>query len=75
MDKDIPNLLTASEVAKKLRTSRWQVYQYVREGILPPGLHLRLGRSLLFSRAELDSWIKRGGQGLNGKKQSAGSLQ
>ena len=48
-------LLTVSEVAQLLRTTRSGIYQMVARGQLP-GI-IRIGRRLLFRRADLMDWI------------------
>ncbi len=49
-----PAVLTVDEVASLLRVSRWRVYELVQSGSIP---HVRLGRTLRFSREALRQWI------------------
>ena len=59
--------LSAEGVARRLGISRLQVYRLVREGALPPGVAVRVGRrKLQFDRAMLESWIRAGGTGPSG---------
>jgi excisionase family DNA binding protein len=53
---DGPLLLTGDEVAALLRTSRTAIYVMVERGQLP-GV-TRIGRRLLFRRAELLDWLR-----------------
>jgi len=45
--------LIADEVASLYRTSRWQVYEWARQGIIPPECVIRLGRKILFDAEAL----------------------
>lgn len=47
-------LLTAVEAAELLRVPRSTLYELVRSRHLP---HIRVGRGLRFTRADLASWI------------------
>lgn len=47
-------LLDASEAARLLRVPRSTVYELVRSRGLP---HVRVGRTLRFTRADLGRWI------------------
>jgi excisionase family DNA binding protein len=47
-------LLTAVEAADMLRVKPSWIYEQVRLGHLP---HLRLGRYIRFTAAELDEWL------------------
>lgn len=49
-----PEVMTADEVASLLRVSRWHVYELAQSGSIP---HVRLGRTLRFSREALRQWI------------------
>lgn len=40
--------LKAEEVATLYRTSRWQVYDWARRGVIPSKCIIRLGRKILF---------------------------
>ena len=53
---DGPYLLTADEVAALLRKTRKAIYVMVERGQLP-GV-VRIGRRLLFRRAELLDWLR-----------------
>ena len=45
--KDV-KYLKAEEVAALYRTSRWQVYEWARRGVIPSECIIRLGRKILF---------------------------
>ena len=63
-------LLTADEVAARLRVTKCWIYTEVRAGRMP---HVRLGRYIRFRAAALDSWIEqieRGVQRRNGAARS-----
>ncbi|MGE5235820.1 MAG: helix-turn-helix domain-containing protein [Acidobacteriota bacterium] len=55
-DEDPRTLLTAEEVAERLRVTKCWIYAEVRAGRLP---HVRLGRYVRFRVAAIDSWIER----------------
>jgi excisionase family DNA binding protein len=59
-------LLGADEAAKILGIRVYSLYRLVREGVLPPGVVVRLGRHIRISRPALDAWIAQGGQPLPG---------
>jgi excisionase family DNA binding protein len=64
--EDPRTLLTADEVAARLRVTKCWIYTEVRAGRLP---HVRLGRYVRFRAGAIDSWIEqieRGGQRANG---------
>lgn len=64
-------LLTAVEVAERLRVTKFWVYAEVRAGRLP---HVRLGRYVRFRAGAIDSWIEeieRGGSARNGRGRAA----
>jgi excisionase family DNA binding protein len=48
-------LLTAHDAAKLLSVPKSTLYELVRSGGLP---HIRLGRGLRFTRAELGRWVE-----------------
>jgi len=52
-----PELMTVSEVARSIRRTPGTVYRWAREGFIP---HVRLGRSVLFRRRDIDRWVDRG---------------
>ena len=45
--------LKAEEVATLYRTSRWQVYEWARRGVIPSECIIRLGRKILFDAEAL----------------------
>lgn len=49
--------MSADEVADALCTSRHAVYTMVMRGQFPTNCILRLGRRVLFRRAEFSAWI------------------
>jgi excisionase family DNA binding protein len=64
--RDSHALLTADELAERLRVTKCWVYAEVRAGRLP---HVRLGRYIRFRADAIDSWIEeieRGGASTNG---------
>jgi excisionase family DNA binding protein len=66
--EDPRTLLTADEVAERLRVTKCWVYAEVRAGRLP---HVRLGRYIRFRAGAIDSWIEqieRGGSRANGNR-------
>jgi excisionase family DNA binding protein len=66
--RDPRALLTADEVAARLRVTKCWVYAEVRAGRLP---HVRLGRYIRFRAGAIDSWIEeieRGGSRANGNR-------
>ncbi len=59
-------LLTAAEAAQILRVSPRRIYDMAREGILPPGVAIRLGRELRISESRLAEFLEAGGCALAG---------
>jgi excisionase family DNA binding protein len=55
---DAPVILSADQVAELLHVDRKTVYQAAQRGDIP---HRRLGRRLLFERATVLAWLRRGG--------------
>jgi len=55
---DLPDLLTAAEVARWLKSSLGAVYAKAERGALPGAT--RLGRRLYFVRAELLRYVEQG---------------
>jgi excisionase family DNA binding protein len=65
-EEDPRTLLTAEEVAERLRVTKCWIYAEVRAGRLP---HVRLGRYVRFRARAIDAWIEqieRGGHLRNG---------
>jgi excisionase family DNA binding protein len=65
--RDPRTLLTAEELAERLRVTKCWIYTEVRAGRLP---HVRLGRYVRFRADAIDSWIEqieRGGTATNGR--------
>ena len=54
-------LLTAAEVAQRLRISPWMIYSHVRNGVFPPGVFVRFRRAIRFNQRELEAWLLKGG--------------
>jgi excisionase family DNA binding protein len=52
--------------ARRLNVSEQRAYQMAREGILPEGVVVRLGRQIRVDPDELECFIKNGGQALPG---------
>jgi excisionase family DNA binding protein len=61
MTNEVPRMKTAEEVARRLRISTWKLYDLVKQGIIPPGVVVHLGRQVRFS-PELEDWLKSGGK-------------
>jgi excisionase family DNA binding protein len=68
-------LITVEEAAVRLGKSTWMVYEYVKQGVLPIGVVVRLGRSIQFSSGALDAFIAQGGRGLPDHKRYAGAAK
>jgi excisionase family DNA binding protein len=58
--EDAPELMTVVEVARWLRVHQRTVYRLVRQEDLP---HVRVGRGLRFTRAEVEAWMRRRSEG------------
>ncbi len=56
-------LLNVSQVAHWLMCSEQRVYELARQGIVP---HIRLGRQIRFSRAQVSEFIDNGGKSYPG---------
>lgn len=48
-------ILTVHELCQRYNLKQRTVYRWVKSGQIP---HLRAGRSLRFSEAEVDAWLK-----------------
>ncbi len=59
MKQEVPQLITAADVAKILAVSERRVQALARNGILPA---VRVGRQLRFDEEALKAWIKAGGK-------------
>jgi excisionase family DNA binding protein len=55
-----------SYAAQRLNKSVQQIYAMVREGILPSGVVVKLGRSIRIDPDALEEFIKSGGKPLQG---------
>lgn len=60
---ELPRLLTAHELAQELGQSRRWIYRMYEEKGLPA---YKIGRSLLFSAAEVAAWLEAQRNPLNG---------
>ena len=61
------DLLTIPEACQALLNLKPQrVYEMARQGILPPGVIVRLGRQIRINESKLREWIESGGQSLPG---------
>lgn len=58
LSPDLPNLLTAAEVARWLKTSVQAVYARSERGALPGAIHL--GRRLYFDKGQLLRFVEQG---------------
>lgn len=52
--------------AQRLGITEARTYQLIREGILPEGVVVRLGRQIRIDPDELESFIRNGGKSLPG---------
>ena len=52
------NLLTAGDLARRLKVSLRQVYRLDKSGSLPTSL--KIGRCIRWAPAEIDRWLKAG---------------
>jgi excisionase family DNA binding protein len=57
------SLISILEMARLLKIRRERAYQMVRKGILPPGVVIRMGRSLRVDSDKLEEWMAAGGSG------------
>lgn len=55
-------LLSVEDVARICGISRTRVYNLVRDGVIPNGVVVHLGRQIRFHAENLNAWIERGGQ-------------
>ena len=55
--------LKAEEVATLYRTSRWQVYEWARRGVIPSECVIRLGRKILFDAEVMRAVLPGGAHG------------
>lgn len=51
-------VFTVKEAANFLRVSPWKIYDLAQSGNIP---YIRVGRSLRFSRTQLEDWMHEGG--------------
>lgn len=51
-------IFTVKEAANFLRVSPWKIYDLAQGGNIP---YIRVGRSLRFSRTQLEDWMRDGG--------------
>jgi excisionase family DNA binding protein len=57
-------LMRVPDVAKTLGVTAWRVYDLARQGVLPPGVVVRLGREVRVDAEALEAWVRAGGAGL-----------
>ena len=55
MFKDLPNLMTAKELASVIRLNAKTIYSLVARGMMP---YIRIGSTLLFSKAQIIAWLE-----------------
>ena len=60
-----PPVMRAAQAADYLSISPQRLYARIREGTIPQGVYVRLGRSIRVVKAELDRWLAEGGCGLD----------
>jgi excisionase family DNA binding protein len=54
----LPRLSTANELAPEVNLPTWRLYELARNGLIP---HVKVGRSVRFSRPAVAEWIRNGG--------------
>lgn len=59
-------LITTAEAARLMSVSEHAVWSLARQGLIPPGVVVRIGRRLRFNEPRLVEWLEAGGQGLPG---------
>lgn len=59
-------LTTVKVAAEFLHVTEARVYELIRQGIIPPGVAVRLGRQVRLDAEALAEWIQHGGQSLPG---------
>ena len=59
-------LMTAKAAAEILNVTEARVYELIRQGIIPAGVAVRLGRQIRIDTDGLSEWVRRGGQSLPG---------
>ena len=55
MFKDLPDLMTAKELASVIRLNVKTIYSLVARGMIP---YVRIGSALLFSKAQIIAWLE-----------------
>ena len=60
---DLPQLLSATEAARRLGVTKARFYELVRRGMVPA---VRIGRQIRVDSAALEAWISAGGRPLEG---------
>ena len=63
---DSNTLQEISYAARRLNKKPQRIYEMIREGLLPPGVVVRLGRSILIDPGPLEEFIRTGGKALPG---------
>jgi excisionase family DNA binding protein len=61
-------LVRVREAAEALGVSTQHVYHMARQGILPPGVVVRLGRQVRVDADALEAWVKAGGSAADATK-------
>jgi len=61
LNKQHDNLITIKEAAPIIGAHPQTVYDMVRDGTIPPGPLVRLGRRIRFNRDQLTQFIENGG--------------
>lgn len=56
-------MIRVPKAAQILDAPEWTVYDWVRRGVLPPGVAVRLGRSVRIDEEGLRAWVAAGGAG------------
>jgi hypothetical protein len=58
----LPRLASIPDAAQALGISPQSLYTRIRQGVLPPGVVVRFGRTVRIDPAALRDFIRRGGQ-------------
>ena len=53
---DSPSTIDVDQLAEKLATKPWRIYEMVKQGKAPP--HFRVGKVLRFRVAAIERWME-----------------
>ena len=63
---DLPALKPAAFGARRLGINVYRFYELVRDGVIPPGVIVRLGRRISVNSEALEDFVRGGGAALPG---------